>query len=75
MSTKMSPCCARLNSRIIVARDDLRRLARKAAVAAERGHSIEKFKTMIESAKTQVEDAERSLVDHEAEHAGQAEVA
>lgn len=65
MAEKMSPCCARRQAKLHMDEGNLRRIARRAALAPESKH----WHAKIATAKEHIAEAKRSIVDHEADHA------
>lgn len=63
-------CCKRLNSQLMGAKGELRRLARLEAYHAQRGHRTIKLRAQIARAKSDIAMLERNIESHEADHAG-----
>ena len=63
--SKQAPCCARLTSKLRLAKADVVGLARKAA----RGNPSASLVAKIAEAKASVAESERHIIEHEGEHA------
>lgn len=63
------PCCARIESRLTSAKQDLARLARLEAYHAQKCHDISRFPAMLRTAKAELAKIKEQAVEHEAEHA------
>lgn len=69
-------CCSRLKSALLHEQGELRRLARNASRREMKGLLVdEKTRAAIVEIKAAIAETEARIVDHDADHAGQAEVA
>ena len=69
-------CCARLKSALTHERGELARLARNASRRQARGLIVtDKARADIEATKVAIAETLRNMENHEADHAGEAEVA
>lgn len=69
-TVKQKPCCARVNARVTMERANLGRLAKTAAIRAEKGLDLTAINERIASARRSIAEAEAMVVDHDADHAG-----
>jgi hypothetical protein len=67
--TRLPLCCSRGQSRLVMAKRDLGRLAQKAALADQRNHNITRLKAAMVEQRKVIKMAEQAIVDHEADHA------
>jgi hypothetical protein len=72
METKRPICCARLVGKVTALKGELNATAHKASMAYSRGRPMERWNQRIEDTKQQIVNAEKTLTDHEADHAGEA---
>lgn len=66
---KLDPCCAKYIGKLHHDENNLRVLARKAALHSSRGHDITRLRGFIEEAKAAIEQDKKMIIEHEAEHA------
>lgn len=68
---KQAPCCARLTSQLHHQQNNLRTLARRAAMHDAKGNDITKLREMISNAKAEIQVLKGLIDDHEAQHAAE----
>lgn len=72
----MSTCCGRLKGRLVQEKGELARLARNASRRATKGLIVtDEAKAAIANAKDAIHEVEVAIVDHDAEHADELDVA
>jgi hypothetical protein len=69
---KNPPCCARYIGKLHHDQANLRKLAQKAALHHSRGRDVTRLRSLIEEAKVAIENDKQMIIEHEAEHAGEA---
>lgn len=67
MKTKSPPCCARLESKLIMDKAELARVARRAARVPEQ----RRYQDEIVAMKAKIAETKRTLEAHEADHAAE----
>lgn len=69
-------CCGNLKGRLVHERGNLARLARIASIRKGKGLIVtQEALDDIAKAKVAIENVKQTIIDHEADHAGQPEVA
>jgi hypothetical protein len=69
----MNQCCARMKAKLAAAEGDLKRNAIRAASAEQKGHPMGRWKLRIANDKEAVRRAKQAIIDHDAEHADDAD--